>query len=84
MRGLRSKGKENVPIDREEEYKVEVIIRHHGKPGHHTFLIKWKGYSTTENTWEPEQNLTNAKPLLVEYKIAHPSEFPEYSHHHKA
>ena len=27
-------------IEGEEEYKVEVILGHHGKPGHHTFLVR--------------------------------------------
>ena len=54
------KGKVNCNIDREEEYEVEAILGHRGKPGHHTFLIQWKGYSTAEDTWEPEQNLGNA------------------------
>ena len=37
-------------IDSEEEYEVEVILRHRGKPGRRTFLIRWKGYSTAEDT----------------------------------
>ena len=37
-------------IDREEEYKVEVVLRHCGKPGHCTFLIRWKGYSAAKET----------------------------------
>ena len=57
-------------IDGEEEYKVEAIIRHQGKPGQRTFLICWKGYSVAEDTWEPERNLGNAKSLIKEYKIA--------------
>ena len=41
-------------IDGEEEYEVEVVIGHQGKPGHCTFLIQWKGYSMAEDTWELE------------------------------
>ena len=71
-------------IDGEEEYEVEAVLGHRGKPGHRTFLIRWKGYSTAEDTWEPERNLGNAQPLVTEYKIARPLKFPEYNHHHKA
>ena len=71
-------------IDGEEEYKVEVVLRHHGKPGCCTFLIRWMGYSTAKDTWEPEWNLGNTQPLIMEYKIPQPLEFPEYNHHHKA
>ena len=56
-------------INGDEEYKVEVIIGHHGKPGRHTFLVRWKGYSTAEDTWEPKRNLNNAETLIREYKI---------------
>ena len=71
-------------IDGEEEYEVEAVLRHHGKPGCHTFLIRWKGYSAAEDTWEPERNLGNAQPLIMEYKTAQLTNFPEYNHHHKA
>ena len=71
-------------IDGEEEYEVEAVIGHRGRPGRCTFLIRWKGYSTAEDTWEPERNLGNTQPLVAEYKIARPLDFPEYNHHHKA
>ena len=71
-------------IDGEKEYEVEVVLGHRGKHGCHTFLIRWKGYSAAEDTWEPERNLGNAQPLVAEYKIARPLDFPEYNHHHKA
>ena len=57
-------------VDRDEEYEVEAILRHHGKPGRHTFLVRWKGYSPAEDTWDPERNLYNADDLIREYKIA--------------
>ena len=71
-------------INGEEEYKVEAILRHRGRPGRRMFLIRWKGYSAAEDTWEPERNLGNARPLIKDYTIARPTEFPEYNHHHKA
>ena len=70
-------------VDGEEEYEVEAVLGHRGKPGRRTFLIRWKGYSAAEDTWEPERNLGNAQPLIKEYKIARPTDFPEYNHHHK-
>ena len=30
--------------------------------------MKWIGYFTAENSWEPELNLTNAQQLLEAYK----------------
>ena len=57
-------------VDSEEEYEVEAVLRHCGKPGRCTFLIRWKRYSAAEDTWELEQNLGNTQSLIMEYKIA--------------
>ena len=71
-------------VEGEEEYEVKAVLEHRGKPGRHTFLIRWKGYSAAEDTWEPERNLGNTQLLIIEYKITQPLDFPEYNHHHKA
>ena len=44
-------------ISAEEEYEVKQIISHRGTMGHRRYLTAWKGYSSSENTWEPESNL---------------------------
>jgi hypothetical protein len=31
------------------------------------YLIKWKGYPTSDNSWEPAENV-QAKELIKEYK----------------
>ena len=51
-------------IDDKEEYEVEVVLRHRGRPSCCTFLIRWKGYCMAEDTWEPEWNLGDRKSVV--------------------
>ena len=62
-------------INGEEEYEIEKIIRHCGTLSSCSFLIRWKGYSTEEDPWVPEQDLKHAKSALTSYKKLHPSIF---------
>ena len=59
--------------NREKEYEVEKIIGKKVNGNFKEYLIKWKGYSEDESTWEPESNLENAKlsieKLLIEFFI---------------
>ncbi|QRW24436.1 Retrotransposable element Tf2 protein [Rhizoctonia solani] len=57
-----------VTIDGEEEYKVEGITNAKERDGKWFFQVKWKGYGSKENTWEPQENLKNAKKILEKYK----------------
>ncbi len=56
-----SKSQEN----EEEEYEVEEII---GKKvfsgGEMRFLVKWVGYSSKFNTWEPKENLVKCSQQI--------------------
>ena len=54
-----------------DEWEVEAIIGHRRKHGKMTYQVKWKGYPTSENSWEPEAHLTNASELLTAYKDTH-------------
>ncbi|KAK4647746.1 uncharacterized protein QC761_104010 [Podospora bellae-mahoneyi] len=54
----------------EEVYEVEAI-RDSGiddKTKAHKFLVKWKGYPESENTWEPRSNLMGAEELVREFE----------------
>ena len=56
-------------VEGNEEYEVEAILSHRlHKNRETTYLIKWKGYDSSENSWEPESNLTNAEEELDDYK----------------
>ena len=55
-------------IDGEEEYEVTKILSHQGFPSHCSYLVSWKGYSSAENTWEPEGNLQHAQTIITSYK----------------
>lgn len=42
-----------------EEYEVEKIIDvHSGKQGKKEYLVRWKGFTSKDDTWEPEEHLT--------------------------
>jgi hypothetical protein len=58
-------------IDGIEEHEVEFITRHRLCGHSHQYLVKWKGYPTVDNMWEPKSNLEHAAELLKEYKDRH-------------
>ncbi|XP_012564927.1 heterochromatin protein 1-like [Hydra vulgaris] len=38
-------------------YKTEKIIKKRTRGGKIQYLIKWEGYPSSQNTWEPEENI---------------------------
>ncbi|XP_065076843.1 chromobox protein homolog 1-like [Ochlerotatus camptorhynchus] len=48
------------------EYVVEQILKKRTHRGVVQYLIKWKGCDSTENTWEPEENL-NCQELVKQF-----------------
>src|SRR6266571_549423 len=55
-------------IEGEQEFEVKKILdaqpRGRGRKMH--FLVKWKGYPMSDNSWEPRENL-HADRLITEY-----------------
>jgi histone-lysine N-methyltransferase SUV39H len=52
----------------EPEYEVERIVDHRKvQNGRIHYLVKWKDWPKESNTWEPEENLTNCKQMLINY-----------------
>jgi hypothetical protein len=61
-------------IGGEEEYEVERIINHRrqGRSKALQYLIKWKGYPESDNTWEPAHQV-HAPDLIKAYQRRNPS-----------
>ena len=54
--------------DNEEEYEVEKVLKKRHRKGKVQYYVKWKNYE--EWTWEPLDNLLNAKSLIDKFEAA--------------
>ena len=50
-----------------EEFEVERILSRRVVRGQEQFLVRWKGYGSFDDTWEPRANLKNAPERLREF-----------------
>ena len=70
-----------VIIEGEKYYHVEQILDHRTRgrsPNTRIeYLVKWKGYDDSNNTWEPAQNLT--QDLIEQYNSSRVVEIPDIS-----
>jgi hypothetical protein len=45
------------------------VLAHKGNvKGKHHFLMSWKGYRSSDNSWIPEKEMNNAQEILKIYK----------------
>lgn len=79
-----SKGKsekEEPTWSENEEFEVDRILEvHHKRDGTREFLVSWKGYPASENSWEPEENMTCGdliKKFMAKVEKAKESELRE-------
>jgi len=68
VKGQKKTPPKPVIIEEEEEFKVEKIINKRTVRGKEKFLVRWKGYTAEEDTWENRENLENAKELVEEFE----------------
>ena len=51
----------------EAEYEVESIVsKRESDEGKVEYLVKWKGWNASDNTWEPVDNLQSSQELIDE------------------
>ncbi|XP_013204517.2 chromodomain Y-like protein [Microtus ochrogaster] len=56
----------------EELYEVERIVdKRKNKKGKTEYLVRWKGYGSEDDTWEPEQHLVNCEEYILDFNRRH-------------
>jgi hypothetical protein len=67
------------PLDpevQESTYEVERILKDRWRQGQREYLVKWKGYSDTETTWEPQEHFNSKTPILRYHQNQRPKRRP--------
>lgn len=54
-----------------KSYNVEAIHDKKIEKGKILYFIKWEGFSKTDNTWEPIENLKSVKWMIDQYEETH-------------
>ncbi|KAJ4261548.1 hypothetical protein NW762_006976 [Fusarium torreyae] len=54
----------------EAEWEVEKVLGSQidAESSEHFYLVKWKGFTNKENTWEPKRNLGNCRKLIQDFE----------------
>ena len=47
--------------------QVQELIGRKTEQGKDFYRVRWSGYSSAYNTWEPEENLQDCKELIAKY-----------------
>jgi len=55
-------------MDEEEEWKVEKILNKQKIRGVTKYLVQWKKFTAESDIWEKEEDLENAKKVVVEFE----------------
>src|SRR5438045_3321279 len=54
------------------KYEVEDVLDSKIMHKRLFYLVKWKGYPVSDNSWEPSSHLANAKDLVDSFHAWHP------------
>ena len=56
-----------IEIDNEEEWEVDCVLDVKGLQPKRRFLVRWKGCTTEEDSWQPEKDLEHAQEAIQEF-----------------
>jgi chromobox protein 1/chromobox protein 5 len=54
-------------MSKEDYYEIDQVLDYKVHKHKKYYLIKWKGYSSKDNTWEPFDNLKNVLHLIDQF-----------------
>jgi hypothetical protein len=72
VNGLLPPPPDPVTVDGEEEYEVDHVRDSKVFGRTLKYLVRWKGYRDSEDTWEPAKNLSNAKATVEQFLAVNP------------
>ncbi|XP_069615191.1 M-phase phosphoprotein 8 [Ranitomeya imitator] len=61
-------GAESEQEDEEDVFEVESILDSKTEEGEVLYRVRWKGYDSEGDTWEPEAHLDDCKEVLLEFR----------------
>jgi len=61
-----------VEVEGEGEYVVEEILNSCLRHNKLEFLVKWEGYMSENNSWEPEDNCKNVHNAIATFYYKYP------------
>eukprot|EP00252_Welwitschia_mirabilis_P011162 TRINITY_DN250_c0_g1_i1.p1 TRINITY_DN250_c0_g1~~TRINITY_DN250_c0_g1_i1.p1 ORF type:complete len:557 (+),score=156.04 TRINITY_DN250_c0_g1_i1:355-2025(+) len=62
------RARENGQVLGEGYYEVEAIRKKRIRKGHVQYLVKWRGWPETANTWEPYENVRSCADILQAFE----------------
>lgn len=48
-----------------------IVDKRKNKKGKTEYLVRWKGYDSEDDTWEPEQHLVNCEEYILDFNRRH-------------
>lgn len=60
-------------VDGEEEWEVDKIVNSKTDRGKRKYLVRWKGFGISGDTWEPLEHLTGVEDLIEKFHLDNPN-----------
>ena len=56
----------------DKEFEIEEVLDAKRVGRRLWYLVRWKGYNASEDSWEPIGNLGNAKEAIEDFRLKNP------------